>query len=54
LADALRRRKGLPGNAEAFDHARYKESQYDELARIVREALDMKKLYEILDAGCGQ
>ncbi|MBE6050702.1 MAG: cobyric acid synthase [Clostridium sp.] len=34
-----------------FDHKKYKEEQYDILAKIVRENVDMKKIYEILEAG---
>ena len=34
-----------------FDHKKYKEKQYDILAKTVRENIDMKKIYEILEAG---
>lgn len=34
-----------------FDHKKYKEKQYDILAKTVRKNIDMKKIYEILEAG---
>ena len=36
---------------QAVDLAAYKESQYDQLADGVRNSLDMKKIYEILEQG---
>ncbi|MDR0996848.1 MAG: cobyric acid synthase [Zoogloeaceae bacterium] len=48
LINLLRAKKGLPADTEVFDHARYKEAQYDELARIVRQSLDMERIYEIV------
>ena len=33
------------------DWQAYKEKQYDKLADLLRESLDMKKIYEILDQG---
>ncbi len=48
----VRERKGLAPLANtALNYWEYKESQYDKLADIVRDNLDMKKLYEILEAG---
>jgi adenosylcobyric acid synthase len=45
LLERLRERKGLSAGATPlFD----KEAQYDELAKLVRESLDMKRVYEIL------
>jgi len=37
--------------AEAFDYAAYRERQYDALAAAVRENLDMKLIYRILEEG---
>ncbi len=35
----------------AFNMADYKERQYDMLAKVLRESLDMEKIYEILQRG---
>ncbi|MEG2124429.1 MAG: cobyric acid synthase [Hydrogenoanaerobacterium sp.] len=49
---ALYKAKGLKYEpAKAVNLAQYKEQQYDLLTDAVREALDMKKIYEILEAG---
>ena len=57
LADALVRRarvlKGLPETAVSAEEAAvdmrvYRERQFDSLARVVRESLDMEKVYAIL------
>jgi adenosylcobyric acid synthase len=48
----VRENKGLAPIANSVpDYWEHKESQYDKLADIVRNNLDMKKLYEILEAG---
>lgn len=48
----LCRKKGIEAEVLAsFDPRQYKEQQYDKLAQAVREAADMKKIYEILEAG---
>ncbi|HYE82747.1 MAG TPA: cobyric acid synthase [Clostridia bacterium] len=48
----VRERKGLiPLVNTAADYWDYKEKQYDRLASLVRDNLDMEKLYEILEAG---
>ncbi len=54
LAEALIRhlaeRKGLdPGKIEVIPHETYVQQQYDKLAEGVRAALDMEKIYEIMD-----
>lgn len=50
---ALYKAKGLDYSAvKAVDLAQYKQKQYDLLAAGVREALDMKQIYEILERGC--
>jgi len=41
--------KGLPPASSAVDWEKYKEEQYDLLASGVREALDMEKIYQILE-----
>lgn len=48
----LRQRKGLKSiNFEVPDYWEFKEQQYDKLAEVVRSSLNMKKIYEILEAG---
>lgn len=34
--------------AGQMDYIAYKEEQYDKLAEILRESLDMEKIYEIM------
>lgn len=47
---ALCRKKGLsPDIFGSFDPAAYREEQYDKLAQVVREGLDMELVYRILD-----
>ncbi len=49
---ALCERRGLTFDENAsFDVYAYRQSQYDSLAKTVREALDMKLIYQILEAG---
>ena len=48
----LMQQKGMdPGAIQAKDMAQYKEEQYDKLAEIIRENMDMKRIYEILEKG---
>jgi adenosylcobyric acid synthase len=48
----LRAQKGLPPVAGGpVDYWRYKETQYDQLAQVIREHLDLAKIYAILEAG---
>ena len=51
LWKALAARKGLDGDAAAFDPAARREEQYDRLAAALRESLDMKAVYKILEEG---
>ena len=53
VVNALLRKKGLPAleEAAAFNFEAYRESQYDRLAEILRQHLDMKEIYRILEAG---
>lgn len=51
VVNALLRASGQSELVSGRDIARFKEQQYDELADIVRNSLDMKLLYEILDSG---
>ena len=52
----LKERKRAETEPEAqvqpyHDWKQYKEEQYDRLADLVRNSLDIKKIYEILDRG---
>ena len=50
IVSALLRNKGLDDTAaKSINVEEYKESQYVKLARGVRDALDMDKIYEIMD-----
>ena len=49
LLNAIRRKKGVDELSENFSFAEYKNNEYDKLAKILRENLDMKKIYEIMD-----
>jgi adenosylcobyric acid synthase len=49
----IRSAKGLkPIEEVPVDFWEYKEEQYSELAKIVRESLDMDAIYEIIQDGC--
>ena len=49
---ALGKRKGIDTESiTGVDFAQFKETQYDILAAALREHLDMKKIYEILEEG---
>lgn len=49
LAGALAARKGVTLGAAAQDEAAYRQAQYDKLADTVRNALDIKLIYRILE-----
>ena len=49
LAQALADKKGVTLDAHAMDVRQYKEMQYDKLADTVRAALDMDKIYQLLE-----
>lgn len=46
-------KKGLDFGNWSFDLEAHKKQEYDKLADLVRRSLDMKKIYEILEAGIG-
>ena len=48
---ALAAQKGVSLTADVPDRRAYKESQYDLLAKAVRENLDMQRIYRILEEG---
>ena len=52
IVEALLARKGLSmDDVKVIDYQKYKQHQYDLLAQNVREHLDMKKVYDILEKG---
>lgn len=51
VLSSLCEKKGVSLKTEAFDLKAYKESQYDLLAKGIRESLDMKLIYRILEEG---
>ena len=52
MVRALYEKKGLEFKEDAvFDIHDYKESQYDLLAKTVRESVDMELIYNILEEG---
>ena len=48
LLSRLAEKKGILWRSPEESRRAYKEKQYDRLARLVRENLDMKKIYEIM------
>lgn len=49
---ALLREKGYdPSRIQVRDWKAYKEEQYDRLADIIRESLDMERIYQIIEKG---
>ena len=48
---SLMEKKGLDFSGGNFDLKAHKEQEYDKLADLVRKSFDMKKIYEILEAG---
>lgn len=52
IAEALLREKGMDADmAEEIDLQAYKETQYNLLADVIRENMDMKAIYEIIEKG---
>ena len=51
MLGALAAQKGVSLTADVPDRRAYKESQYDLLAKAVRENLDMQRIYRILEEG---
>lgn len=52
IVEALLEKKGLKmDDVQTINFADYKVQQYDKLADSIRKNLDMKKIYEILEAG---
>ena len=54
VVEAMLAKKGLTmEDVKVIDYRKYKQQQYDLLAQSVREHLDMKKVYEIVEKGLG-
>lgn len=52
IVESLLAKKGLSmDDIKVIDYQKYKQQQYDLLARNVREHLDMKRVYEIVEKG---
>ena len=49
LAEGLCRAKGIEPQARAMPRAEWRQSQYDLLADGVRKALNMQRIYKILE-----
>ena len=53
IAEALYKKRNLAFDENAvFDSHAYKEEQYNKLAEVVRNALDMRLIYSIVSKGC--
>lgn len=48
LIGALAEKKGLSFSEEFLDYRKFKETQYDKLAEILRQYLDMERIYDCL------
>jgi adenosylcobyric acid synthase len=49
IVGALRKKKGLPSQpGTAFSFKDYKEKQYDRLADLLRESLNMDRIYSLM------
>ena len=48
IVKELNEKKGLPYSGKSLDRKEYKERQYNKLASIVRENIDMDIIYKII------
>ena len=48
IVSALCKAKGLEFRKKNKDHRSFKESQYDKLADMIREYMDMDAIYEMM------
>ena len=44
----IRRKKSMPEQKEMLSFNEFKEREYDKLAKLLRENLDIKEIYRIL------
>lgn len=53
IVNNLRKQKGyIEDKSQSLTYEAYKEQQYDKLANVLRNALDMEKIYQILNGEC--
>ena len=45
----IRRKKSMSEQKEALSFNEFKEREYDKLAKLLRENLDMQEIYKILN-----
>ena len=51
MVEKLKEAKGIKGDEKIVDIKSLKEQEYEKLANIMQENLDMQKIYEILEKG---
>ena len=49
LLNMIRRKKAMPEQKEILSFNEFKEREYDKLAKLLRENLDMQEIYKILN-----
>ena len=49
LLNMIRRKKYMPEQKETLSFNEFKEKEYDKLAKLLRENLDMQEIYKIFD-----
>ena len=45
----IRQNKGLEYVDNKFSYSEYKDREYDKLAKVLRENIDIEKIYEIIE-----
>ena len=45
----IRRKKSMPEQKEILSFNKFKEREYNKLAKLLRENLDIEEIYKILD-----
>ena len=45
----IRRKKNMPEQKEILSFNKFKEREYDKLAKLLRENLNIQEIYKILD-----
>ena len=48
MVEGLMKMKGISGNVQGISYQDYKEEQYERLADMLRESLDMEAIYRIM------
>ena len=49
LLNMIRRKKSMPEQKEILSFNKFKEREYNKLAKLLRENLDIEEIYKILD-----